>query len=74
MQVLQTVREVFTVLGGTTGIAALTNASYRRAHNWKAFGRFPPKTYVILQKALSDRDLVAPASLWDMHGSQEPAE
>jgi hypothetical protein len=64
MQVLHSVPEILKALGGVTKVAALMGASYQRVHNWKVFGRLPPKTYIILQRALSDRGLAAPSSLW----------
>ncbi len=66
MIILASAREIFDLLGGIQAVADLTGAEYAAAANWKRFGRFPPKTYVALQRALMSRHTIAPATLWGM--------
>ena len=63
---LQTVPDVFEKLGGIDAVAELTGAGYRAAHNWKAAGAFPPKTYIALTNALERVGCKAPPALWNM--------
>jgi hypothetical protein len=66
-QELHTVKEVVEALGGTTAVKALTGGSYLSAvSNWKRRGTFPASTHYVLTRALSERSLRAPASLWGM--------
>ncbi len=67
---LRSVSEVFEELGGIVGVAYLTGATYRAAHNWKAAGQFPPKTYMVLTAALKDAGCTAPSNLWGFVAAQ----
>lgn len=67
MRQLQTASEVIEALGGTGVTARLTGRRYDQAvSNWKATGKLPADTYLVLRQALKDRDLTAPAKLWGM--------
>jgi len=63
---LKTAVAIFEELGGIRGVAKLTGANYTQAANWKHFDRFPPRTYVLLQRALADKGKRAPPALWGM--------
>jgi hypothetical protein len=74
---LTTAAEVFEALGGVGNVAGLTGRKYGAAHNWKAFGKFPADTFVVMQGALEAAECTAPAALWGMvsiAGSAEDAE
>lgn len=66
MRILRNTSDVFEALGGTAEVAEIAGATYSAAHNWKAFGRFPPRKYVVLQRELARMGLAAPDSLWGM--------
>ena len=66
MSELQSAPAVIEALGGLSAVAALTGSGYKAVANWKSFGAFPPRTYVIMTTALNERGLKAPASLWGM--------
>lgn len=63
---LTSTERIINELGGVSAVASLTGTTYRAAHNWKAFDRFPPRTYIAITNALRDRGLSAPVSLWGM--------
>ncbi len=63
---LRSTAEVIDALGGFDAVAELTGSKYSAVHNWKAFGAFPAKTFVIMTSELESRGLEAPASLWGM--------
>jgi len=63
---LETTTEVFAALGGINAVASLTGRKYSAAFNWKALGRFPSDTFVVLQEELRAARCSAPASLWGM--------
>ena len=66
MQELGTTKDVMDALGGTAEVAKLTGRTYNAAHNWRAFPRFPSNTYVAITRALDEKGIHAPASLWGM--------
>lgn len=70
MDHLTSAEQVFEALGGITAVAALTNRKYTAAHNWRAFGRFPTNTYLVMTEALAAQGKTAPASLWGMAAAQ----
>jgi hypothetical protein len=63
---LNTTAEVMDALGGNAAVADLTNSTYKAAANWRAFETFPARHFVVMTKALEDRGLTAPVSLWGM--------
>lgn len=63
---LQTMPDVYAALGGISGVAAAAHARYRTAHGWKARGRFPSHTYILLNDEISRRGYVASPHLWGM--------
>lgn len=71
---LTTTAEVMEALGGIAPVAELTGRKYGAACNWKGFAKFPADTFVVLQDALRERGLTAPASLWGMVPAREAAE
>lgn len=75
MKQLETAADVVTTLGGIKAVAALTGRQYNAAANWPAFGKFPPNTFLVLQKALEAAECSAPPALWGMpEGPPAPAE
>lgn len=65
MSELQTAKEVIEALGGDVAVMEITSSKYRSAvSNWKRIGKFPPKTYKVLQNALQERSMSAPDDLW----------
>jgi hypothetical protein len=66
MKKLATAEAVFEALGGITAVAELTGAKYVTVHRWKTVGKFPPKTFVLLESALTERGCKAPSELWKM--------
>ena len=73
LEFLETADQVFDALGGNSGIEALTGSLPSAVSNWKAFGSFPPNTYVVMTDALRAVGKTAPASLWRMRVSAEAA-
>lgn len=61
-----TAEAVIVELGGISAVAELTGVKYVTAHHWKAKGSFPPRTHVLMTKALSSRCAMAPDTLWRM--------
>ena len=68
---LTTTEQVIYALGGTRAVADMTGRKYNAAHNWLGFDHFPPNTFLLMQAALEERGLTAPASLWKM---MEPSQ
>ena len=71
MRVLKTTPKIFEELGGISAVAELTDSAYTAAHNWKAWNKFPPRTYVLILAALKRRGATAPPSLWGMMEATE---
>jgi hypothetical protein len=61
----ETSTEIFDALG-IENIMALTGGKYTAVLYYKACGKFPPKTYLVLKAALSAIGAEAPDSLWQM--------
>lgn len=66
MEQIHTTTEVIEALGGTSAVAALTGRTYAAAFNWRSAVKFPANTYIALSRALEDKNLKAPTSLWGM--------
>jgi hypothetical protein len=64
--VLNTASEIIETLGGVKAVSQLTGSTYAAVWNWKAFQKFPPRTFVILNDALRKQGHDAPARLWGM--------
>jgi hypothetical protein len=69
--VLQTAGDVLDALGGNAAVEELTGCKPSRVCNWRSFGKFPPKFYLLMTAALAKKKKRAPASLW---GMTEPAD
>lgn len=65
MSILNTPSAVIDALGGPTRTARLVGRSPNAVWNWRERG-FPPETYLVCQRLLSERGLRAPARLWRM--------
>ena len=66
MSTLSTTDEVIDALGGNVVVAAITETSSSAISNWRAAGKFPARTYLLLKAELKARNLVAPDYLWAM--------
>jgi hypothetical protein len=66
METLRTPEAVIEALGGTNAVALLTGRAKSAVSMWKARGRFPTDTYIILTKALRRKKKTAPIALWGM--------
>lgn len=66
---LQTAGDVIDALGGTAETARLTKRKSQHVSNWRAAGRLPPKTFLIVKKELAARGLTAPSRVW---GIEQP--
>ncbi len=71
---LATTADVIDTLDRVGAVALLTGRTTNAVHNWKAFGRFPSNTFVVMQEALRAKGCTAPASLWGMVSAPESAE
>jgi len=69
MQELMTLDEVLEELGGTQGAAQLTGLHPNAVKNWRTYGHFPAKTYLVMIEELARRRKSAPRSLWGMLGA-----
>ncbi len=71
MEHLETARAVIDWLGGTTAVSRLTARKPQHVTNWKASGRLPSDTFLIMRLALKNAGATAPTALW---GIVEPAK
>ena len=65
MKQLLTIKDVITELGGPGAVAKLLGITQPAVSNWITRG-IPPRTYIELKAALTERQLTAPNSLWGM--------
>jgi hypothetical protein len=73
MKNLRTAAKVVEALGLEL-VCDLTRANAKQAWHWYGrAGTFPPRTYVVLTRALRRRGYRAPDSLWKMTGSDGAA-
>jgi hypothetical protein len=70
---LQTTKDVIDALGGTSGIAELTDAKPKAISMWRTLGRFPWKTYPVITAALRVKGKTAPESLFGMKAKETAA-
>lgn len=68
---LTTAGQVIDKLGGTTATARLTDRLPQHVSNWRATGRLPADTFLILSKELEALGVTAPAEIW---GIKTPSE
>lgn len=61
---LTTAGDIIKALGGPTAVARLTGKRPQNVVNWRAAGRLPPDTFLIIGDALAKQGKEAPASLW----------
>jgi hypothetical protein len=67
---LTTFDEVIDAIGGLTAVARLTNRSLTAASNWRCqLGRFPARTYFVIEATLNKRGLSAAP---DLFGFERP--
>jgi hypothetical protein len=58
--------EIIAALGGTAAVARLTSTTPKAVHNWRAFGRFPANTFLVIKSELLRIGRSAPDHLWSM--------
>jgi len=63
---ITTVEDVIDALGGIAEVAEMTSALPTAVYNWRADGKFPTDTYLLIQNELKARGRVAPDYLWPM--------
>lgn len=66
MRELQTASDVITELGGPAATGRITDRSAQAVWNWKATGKLPADTFLVLREALTAKKCTAPAALWGM--------
>jgi hypothetical protein len=71
-EALRTATDVIKALDGTTAVARLTNRKPQHVTNWRATGRLPAKTFLIISRALAERGMAAPPSLWGIEEPEAP--
>jgi|KBSMisStaDraftv2_1062788.scaffolds.fasta_scaffold171842_5 hypothetical protein len=63
---IASVEDVIDALNGNVAVAEITSASLTAVYNWRAAGKFPADTYLLIQDELRARGRVAPDHLWPM--------
>jgi hypothetical protein len=63
---LETTSDVIDECGGTVAFGRLVNKTKQSVSNYRASGRFPPETYLIVTAELRSRRCAAPPKLWGM--------
>ena len=64
---LHSATDVIDVLGGTRATARFTGRRDQAVSNWRANGRLPADTYLVITQELGRLGYYARASLWGMH-------
>jgi hypothetical protein len=57
-------------LGGDLAVAKLCKVSKNAANNWKNWGHFPARTYVLMMSALNRLGCWAAPTFWNQTGVQ----
>jgi hypothetical protein len=70
MKQLRSASEVIDALGGTTATAQLIGRKPQHVSNWRASGRLPAFTFLLLTAELENLGMTAPPSLW---GIRDPS-
>lgn len=70
---LQTAGDVIDALGGTAATARLTGRRDQHVSNWRAAGKLPAKTFLILKGELKSRGLQAAPELWGIERAEPSA-
>ena len=68
---LTSARAVIAAMGGNGPVAALTGRKTQHVTNWKAGGRLPADTYLILTDALAREGYHASPKLWGIDPVRE---
>lgn len=66
MENIKTASDVIDAFGGNATASRVLGVGYNSICNWKAYGRFPADTYLLMQGELKTRGFVAPDNLWRM--------
>jgi len=61
---LQTASEVIDALGGTAATARFTGRKDQHVSNWRATGRLPADTFLIISQELETKNCKASPVLW----------
>lgn len=59
-------KTVISTLGGPQAVADLTGRNRDAVYQWVRFTAFPSDTYLVMSRALQERGIAAPPSLWGM--------
>lgn len=73
MDILKSASDVIDALGGTAAMARLTSRRMQSVSNWRAEGRLPAETFLVVGRALEDIGKSAPPSIWGIAAAPEPA-
>lgn len=65
-RILETAADVIESLGGTVKTARIADVRPSQVSGWRATNRMGAKSFLVIQRELSDRGLTAPPSLWGM--------
>lgn len=68
---ITTIVDVIDVLGGREATANLTGRTPNAVTNWRAFGEFPPSTYLVIGDALRKLGFSASVGLWGFDKGHE---
>jgi hypothetical protein len=71
---LQTAGDVIDALGGTAATARIVGKKDQHVSNWRASGRLPAYTFLILQPELESRGKSAPPGLWGIREPEQAAQ
>jgi hypothetical protein len=66
-KILTSVDTVIDTLGGNLAVAKLFNTAPSAVSNWRGTGRFPARTYVLIQTELDKKNLLGSDGLWAMY-------
>lgn len=61
---LQTADQVIDALGGTAATARFIGRKDQHVSNWRAAGRLPAKTFLIISEELGKQELEASPEIW----------
>ena len=70
---VRTAKQVFKYLGGISGVQELTGAKRTSVFNWRTWGFFPSRYYLVMITALRAKGYDAEHALWQQAGNHELA-
>ena len=63
---LHTASEIIDKIGGNSEVATLTGRKTQHVSNWRAAGRLPSDTFLIVSKRLEELGFTASPELWSI--------